>query len=569
MSTKNNRRTNLANRHVFQISFQYLVYSIPNIKLIMECHYKILGIDLEADDDVIKKAYRKAALKYHPDKNPDSLEEATERFRLVQAAYDVLSDPQERAWYDRHREEILHRKKYENYKNNSIDLFDYFTPSAYKGFGDDDNGFYSVYRDVFIKINSEDEPFRSDGSDNEDNMPVFGDGNSNYDDVVHSFYSSWQAYSTSMSFVWVNRYDVKEAPNRRVARIIEKENKKERDKHKKVRNELVRELVAFVRKRDPRVKAHKVELEKVAMEQARKAEERRASAIHERVKEAALYDESNREEIMKHHERVAELEGMMKHEFGFTSSEEDSQGEEEEEYKDELFCVACNKLFKSEMGLRNHKKSKKHRENVNRLQQEMKNEVMEDEIDEETLNEGNEEINDDSNDKIESNKLSKKQKKQRKQQEKLLSNMMSSNPFKVEDFEDKMSSPHKPILNDETANDSPAAVEDTKENFDGVDEKDGSLIKDDDNSTTESNTVNTQNSDNASKEPNTKKNKNKRQKQTQSNTNKDTPNSESLGCGKCNRVFHSRNKLFQHLKQTGHSLPLEDGKTSKRSRKKK
>lgn len=41
------------------------------------------------------------------DKNPDNLEAATAQFRLVQQAYDVLSEPQERAWYDRHREQIL------------------------------------------------------------------------------------------------------------------------------------------------------------------------------------------------------------------------------------------------------------------------------------------------------------------------------------------------------------------------------------------------------------------------------------------------------------------------------
>jgi DnaJ family protein A protein 5 len=41
------------------------------------------------------------------DKNPDRIDEATEQFRLVQQAYEVLSDPHERAWYDKHREAIL------------------------------------------------------------------------------------------------------------------------------------------------------------------------------------------------------------------------------------------------------------------------------------------------------------------------------------------------------------------------------------------------------------------------------------------------------------------------------
>uniref|UniRef100_A0A3Q3IX98 J domain-containing protein n=1 Tax=Monopterus albus TaxID=43700 RepID=A0A3Q3IX98_MONAL len=60
------------------------------------CHYEILGVKRDAGDDDLKKAYRKLALKCHPDKNLDSAEEAAEQFKLIQAAYDVLSDPQER-----------------------------------------------------------------------------------------------------------------------------------------------------------------------------------------------------------------------------------------------------------------------------------------------------------------------------------------------------------------------------------------------------------------------------------------------------------------------------------------
>ena len=69
--------------------------------------YAILGVDKKADESTIKKAYRKLALKYHPDKNPDNQEEAARKFQDVGTAYEVLSDPEKRTVYDNYGEEGL------------------------------------------------------------------------------------------------------------------------------------------------------------------------------------------------------------------------------------------------------------------------------------------------------------------------------------------------------------------------------------------------------------------------------------------------------------------------------
>jgi curved DNA-binding protein CbpA len=71
------------------------------------------------------------------DKNPHRLEEAEERFKRIQQAYEVLSDPQERSWYDAHREAILQGGDGSNDESHSINLWPYFRSSCYKGYKDD------------------------------------------------------------------------------------------------------------------------------------------------------------------------------------------------------------------------------------------------------------------------------------------------------------------------------------------------------------------------------------------------------------------------------------------------
>ncbi|XP_044074028.1 dnaJ homolog subfamily B member 2 [Siniperca chuatsi] len=73
-------------------------------------YYNILGVSKTSSQDDIKKAYRKLALKWHPDKNPDNKEEAERKFKELAEAYEVLSDKSKRDAYDRYgNDRVPHR----------------------------------------------------------------------------------------------------------------------------------------------------------------------------------------------------------------------------------------------------------------------------------------------------------------------------------------------------------------------------------------------------------------------------------------------------------------------------
>ena len=93
-------------------------------------YYEVLGVSKNADAQEIKKAYRKLAMKHHPDKNPDD-HEAEERFKELGEAYEVLSDDQKRAAYDRYGHSAFSQGT---------------GPSAGGGFGGDP---FDIFREVF------------------------------------------------------------------------------------------------------------------------------------------------------------------------------------------------------------------------------------------------------------------------------------------------------------------------------------------------------------------------------------------------------------------------------------
>jgi DnaJ family protein B protein 4 len=70
-------------------------------------YYEILEVPKNCNDTEIKKSYRRLAMKWHPDKNPDNAEEAAVKFQEIGEAYDVLNDMEKRAIYDRYGYEGL------------------------------------------------------------------------------------------------------------------------------------------------------------------------------------------------------------------------------------------------------------------------------------------------------------------------------------------------------------------------------------------------------------------------------------------------------------------------------
>ena len=306
----------------------------------------------------IKKAYRRKALELHPDRNYGDVENTTRLFAEVQSAYEVLSDPQERAWYDSHR-----------YTRGSADAEEYYQRDvkvttaedltemclnryAFSDFSDSPSGFYATVREVFDRLAME-EKVACELQDLEPSIhPSFGSAQDTYEETVKPFYSVWTNFATQKNFSWVDLYHYADAMDRRTRRAMDKENKRFRDEAIREFNEAVRFLAAFVRNRDPRYKPV------VQSDWERHQQMRQRSAAQAAQARAANHAKLAKDSIpdwarTKH----ADDEQMI------ASSESEAEAVFE--------CVVCKKSFKSENQYSAHEKSKKHFKAVQIIKRDM------------------------------------------------------------------------------------------------------------------------------------------------------------------------------------------------------
>ncbi|PBP25230.1 j domain containing protein [Diplocarpon rosae] len=328
------------------------------------CYYEVLGIDRHATEEEIKKAYRKKALELHPDRNFGDIERATAKFAEVQSANEVLSDPQERAWYDAHRDSIL--RGYDGSVGDSdefqqnvkitgaghiVRLMGKFNSSI--PMTDAPDGFYGILQTLFAQLAKEEEVAHDWAGFEFLDYPEFGSVYDDYESVVKPFYRRWINFTTKKTFSWRDQYRPSDAPDRRTRRLIEKENQRLRDEGIREFNDAVRALVAFVRKRDPRyIPNSQTEADRLKIL-------RDAAAA-----QAASARAANQAKLNKH---VVQ---------DWAKSQEPTEGtasDSEEELDVELIeCVVCGKIFKSENQYKAHEKSKKHIKAVQQLQREIR-----------------------------------------------------------------------------------------------------------------------------------------------------------------------------------------------------
>ena len=269
----------------------------------------------------------------------------------MQSAYEVLSDPQERAWYDSHRNVILRDdgKTHENHYEHNVrltsaeDILNMSRSVAVdKDFSDSPSGFFATVRGFFDILAREEELVCEWEDLDPVSYPSFGGAADDYETKVRPFYAAWTGFATSKTYSWEDLHRCSEAPDRRIRRMMERENKRFRDEAIHDFNNLVRSFVGFVKRRDPRFKPKK------------QGEEERQTALRSA---AAAQAARSRAANMAKFAQLKKPPDLMKSE---ALNEEDISKGKQEVIAEQVECVVCKKTFKSEKQYEAHEKSNKH-----------------------------------------------------------------------------------------------------------------------------------------------------------------------------------------------------------------
>jgi DnaJ family protein A protein 5 len=486
----------------------------------------------------------------HPDRNYGNVEEATKLFAEIQSAYEVLADPQERAWYDSHSDAFLgtsggadDQHSY-NVRITTTDdvlkLFSKFSPRM--EFSDAPTGFFGGLREQFEQLALEERLACQWEAQDPIEYPAFGSCDDDFENVVRPFYAAWSGFSTQKSFAWRDAYRLSEAPDRRVRRLMEKENKRLRDEGIREFNDAVRSLVAFVKKRDPRYKAN-------AQSEAQRQETLRQSVATQAAKSRALNQAKMRDHVLQ--------------EWAQSEQPEADDSESEESEVESFECVACHKYFKSQKQYEAHERSKKHVKAVKQLCWEMR--MQNDQLDLESTDGSSAnavttqplEVGDDTSppadvevlcSRLEEAGISSDRDTGAQESLPGLKEASTSDPNAVED--------------------SPPATEDedyaSRESIETRLQSDMSLLSGEiqDSVTALSDQLCASDIIEQSLAPKLGKAKQKRAKKAAKETNQ----SMAFVCAKCKDSFASKSKLFEHIKREDHAQPLS-GTVSQKGKK--
>lgn len=516
-------------------------------------YYDVLGVERDASEDDIKKAYRRKALELHPDRNYGNVENATKLFAEVQSAYEVLSDSQERAWYDSHRDILL---RGDQGGNGATEEFSYNIRMTtadevmkltmkFNGrldYSDSPSGFYGGLNEFFQQLAKEEEIACQWDNLEALDYPDFGHKGDVYEDVVRPFYVAWNGFSTKKSYSWKDEYRLSEAPDRRIRRLMERENKKLREESIQEYNDAVRSLLAFVRKRDPRFQENqKSEAERQkALRDATAAQAARARAARQAKLEAMEVDSIP---------EWAKSRTVDEHEGGFSSESE----EEEHEYE----CVVCDKIFKSEAQFNVHEKSKKHLKLLKEMKRDM--EIEDDRLGLETNADGS----------------PQEQVKVEPPEEEPAGHALGTADTEASEVEQPDANGERhdhPVVEPEQESRSSTEDEDYAPRS-AVEER---LSKDEVEAlpsrlkaTVLKDTPTTSDTDGRSTPKMGKAAQKRAKKAAQKSVGQDSPANAEFKCAMCQAGFPSKTRLFNHIKEEGHAAPVPQTKAGGKGKGKK